>query len=281
MSPTTVAPLGSDNAPQLAAMPVPTTTAISDATADAPESAVASAPSTTEPPGEPALAPPAVSETVAPEAVSVLAPAQAFPATPETAPLAPQSALPAANPAAMTEQPTTDAQSALAAEPVAGGEGATAPAAPQVAAATERPALPADPGTGMAELVDGAGTNDRLEVALTFDAGSDLGYTSEILDVLQQEGIKVTFGMTGTWAEQNPEMVQRMVAEGHQLVNHSYSHPSLTGANTGEPPMTYDEIAEQYGHAEQIVRDLAGYEMKPFFRPPYGDYDATSLGSMY
>jgi peptidoglycan-N-acetylglucosamine deacetylase len=164
-------------------------------------------------------------------------------------------------------------------EPILTGEDveddAVAPAANNV-----RPPPPPDPGTGLSTIVD-RGTNGRLEVALTFDAGADTGYAAEILDLLRDEGIEATFGMTGIWAQANPELVQRMVAEGHQLINHTWDHSSLTGANTQMPPMTPEQVTQQLADTEAVVRDLTGYEMRPYFRPPYGDYDAASLGYLY
>jgi peptidoglycan/xylan/chitin deacetylase (PgdA/CDA1 family) len=145
---------------------------------------------------------------------------------------------------------------------------------------TGRPAAPGEDGSGMSQIVEG-GTNGRLEVALTFDAGADTGYGPQILDYLRDEGIKATFGMTGMWAEQNPELVQRMVNEGHQLINHTWDHASLTGANTGMPPMTPEQVTQELSSTEDLVRNLTGYEMRPYFRPPYGDYDATTLGYLY
>ncbi|MDQ2654732.1 MAG: polysaccharide deacetylase family protein [Chloroflexota bacterium] len=158
----------------------------------------------------------------------------------------------------------------------------TAAAPADVAPPTDlgRPAAPGEDGSGMSQIIEG-GTNGRLEVALTFDAGADTGYAPQILDYLRDEGIKATFGMTGQWAEQNPELVQRMVNEGHQLINHTWDHASLTGANTGMPPMTPDQVVQELSSTEDLVRNLTGYEMRPYFRPPYGDYDATSLGYLY
>ena len=146
---------------------------------------------------------------------------------------------------------------------------------------TLRPPPPPDPGTGLSTIVD-RGTNGRLEVALTFDAGADTGYASEILDLLHDEEIKATFGMTGVWAEANPDLVRRIVAEGHQLINHTWDHSSLTGANTQMPPLSPEQVAQQLSDTESVVRDLTGgYEMRPYFRPPYGDYDEASLGYLY
>ena len=87
--------------------------------------------------------------------------------------------------------------------------------------------------------------------------------------------------MTGVWAQANPDLVRRMVAEGHQLINHTWDHSSLTGANTQMPPMTPEQVAQQLADTEAVVRDLTGYEMRPYFRPPYGDYDEASLGYLY
>jgi peptidoglycan-N-acetylglucosamine deacetylase len=148
------------------------------------------------------------------------------------------------------------------------------------AASILRPPPPPDPGTGLSTIVD-RGTNGRLEVALTFDAGADTGYAAGILDLLRDEGIKATFGMTGVWAESNPDLVRRMVAEGHQLMNHTWDHSSLTGANTQMPPMTPEQVTQQLADTEAVVRDLTGYEMRPYFRPPYGDYDEESLRYLY
>jgi peptidoglycan-N-acetylglucosamine deacetylase len=153
-------------------------------------------------------------------------------------------------------------------------------AAPAVQTTSNRPPPPPDPGTGQSLIVE-SGSNGRLEVALTFDAGADTGYGAEILDLLRAEGIPATFGMTGLWAQANPDLVQRMAAEGHQLINHTWDHASLTGANTGMPAQTPEQIAQQLGDTETVVRDLTGYEMRPYFRPPYGDYDAASLGYLY
>jgi peptidoglycan/xylan/chitin deacetylase (PgdA/CDA1 family) len=112
-------------------------------------------------------------------------------------------------------------------------------------------------------------------VALTFDAGSDTGYAWAILDVLAADGIRATFGMTGRWAEANPDLVRRMVADGHQLVNHSYDHPSFTGRSTGSAPISQVERLDQLARADAAVRAAAGVTMAPWFRPPYGDEDAS------
>ena len=112
-------------------------------------------------------------------------------------------------------------------------------------------------------------------VVLTFDAGSDVGSTAEILDVLGANGVPATFGMTGRWAEDHPDLVARMVAEGHVLMNHSYDHPSFTGASTGSGGLPRDARLEQLRRTEDAVRAAGGGELRPWFRPPYGDEDES------
>src|SRR5437867_9803988 len=84
-----------------------------------------------------------------------------------------------------------------------------------------------------------------------------------------------SFGITGRWAEQNPEMLRRIVSEGHSLINHSYDHASFTGLSTGKPPLTQAQRWAELDRTEAIVAQLTGASTKPYFRPPYGDYDAS------
>jgi peptidoglycan/xylan/chitin deacetylase (PgdA/CDA1 family) len=118
------------------------------------------------------------------------------------------------------------------------------------------------------------GATDRRAVSFTFDAGSDAGYTSLILDTLADNGITAYFGLTGKWAEENPELVGRIVGEGHGLINHSYDHSSFTGLSTGRLPLTREQRWEQLQRTEGIVSEAGGTTI-PYFRPPYGDYDES------
>lgn len=132
------------------------------------------------------------------------------------------------------------------------------------------------PWTGVAEVVR-QGPTSRPVVALTFDAGSDVGYASAILDTLAANGIRASFGLTGEWTVEHPELVARMAREGHQLVNHTWSHPSFTGFSTGTAPLPTGERLIELARAEAAVVDASGVAAKPWFRPPYGDVDQSVL----
>lgn len=154
------------------------------------------------------------------------------------------------------------------------------PATPTpVGGPTPRPSPPpvTDPSTSQLFY---HGTSNRKEVALTFDAGDDRGNAAKILDILEQYGIKGTIGLTGKWAQQNPDLVQRMVADGDMLINHTWDHTSFTGESDGLGGLSHDERVAELTKTEAFIKKLTGYELKPYFRPPYADYDDATLSDV-
>lgn len=126
-------------------------------------------------------------------------------------------------------------------------------------------AVAASPST----LVSRATTSDKV-VALTFDFGSDAGNASRILQILADRGVKATFFATGAAATNNPAVVRSVVAQGHEIGNHSYSHPYFT-------QLTSTQMADELARASTAIRNASGQAPKPFFRPPYGDYNSAVL----
>jgi peptidoglycan/xylan/chitin deacetylase (PgdA/CDA1 family) len=118
------------------------------------------------------------------------------------------------------------------------------------------------------------GDPSQAVVALTFDAGSDCGNVDAILGALAENGIPATFGLTGRWVEQCPAEAGRIGAAGHDVMNHSYSHPSFTGYSTGAAHLTESEMADQITRGEQAIIAATGRSPRPLFRAPYGDQDA-------
>lgn len=125
---------------------------------------------------------------------------------------------------------------------------------------------------GYAQVIRRADTSS-MTVTFTFDAGSDAGYTSQILDTLGQNHIIAAFGITGVWAENNPDLLRRLVAEGHAVINHTYDHSSFTGASTSHRPLSQRQRWQEIDSAEATIQQIAGVSSIPYFRPPYGDYD--------
>lgn len=114
-------------------------------------------------------------------------------------------------------------------------------------------------------------------VALTFDAGADRGYAASILHTLERNHIRASFGMTGTWARQNRDLVRRMRRDGDQFINHTYDHRSFTGRSTGLGALSSSQRRWEIEQADRAIRAETGHSSKPYFRPPYGDYDAATV----
>jgi peptidoglycan/xylan/chitin deacetylase (PgdA/CDA1 family) len=99
-------------------------------------------------------------------------------------------------------------------------------------------------------------------VALTFDDGPHAQNTPRLLEMLKQRGVKATFFVIGQNAAEYPEILKKIAAEGHELANHSYTHPVL--ASLGEAG-----LREQMDKTHQVVLKTTGVSMK-VMRPPYG-----------
>lgn len=106
------------------------------------------------------------------------------------------------------------------------------------------------------------GNSHRPWVALTFDADAAADPAPRILDTLKAYGVRATFFIQGWWAERHPDLVRRMVEEGHEIGNHSNTHPDFR-------TLTREEIVRELADAEAILQRVAGRTSKPFFRPPY------------
>ncbi len=130
-----------------------------------------------------------------------------------------------------------------------------------------RPVAPAEP-AGSPFTVLRRSDYGRPYVTLTFDDGGPEGRVNEILDVLKEAGVKGTFFLLGEWVRANPDVVRRMVAEGHELANHSDSHPRFSWLD--DAAMRREILA-----ARAALREVAGRDGAPFFRPPYGAYNGT------
>ncbi len=119
------------------------------------------------------------------------------------------------------------------------------------------------------------GPRDVKAVALTFDTGVRAGHVPEILDILKEYGKPATFGVTGQWAVTNPDLLKRIIEEGHAVINHSWSHASFTGEDTDTEPLTADQMRDELRRTEEKIQEIAEVSTKPYFRPPYGDYDRS------
>lgn len=111
---------------------------------------------------------------------------------------------------------------------------------------------------------------DSDKITLTFDQGYENGYTAQILDTLKEKKVKAVFFLVQDYAEKNPELVKRMIDEGHTIGNHSVHHYSM-------PDLDENSCREEIDGLHRYIKDNYGYDMK-LFRPPMGEFSEFSLG---
>lgn len=106
-------------------------------------------------------------------------------------------------------------------------------------------------------------TQDK-KVAFSFDACWGASYTPALLEILKENNIKTTFFLTGFWVEKYPEIVKKIAEEGHEIGNHTYSHPHLNS-------LSEEQIKIELEKVGNMIFELT--EQKPYlFRPPFGEY---------
>lgn len=115
------------------------------------------------------------------------------------------------------------------------------------------------------------GNTEEKKVYLTFDAGYENGYMPQILDALKKNDVNATFFVVSTFMKTNPELVKRMVDEGHIIGNHTNTHPNMSKMSTME------DFKAEIEPVEKLYKEITGEEMKKFYRPPQGVYSELNL----
>lgn len=119
----------------------------------------------------------------------------------------------------------------------------------------------------MAVYVD---SQTEKEIYLTFDNGYEAGYTEKVLDVLKKTNVPATFFVTGHYVKTAPELVQRIVEEGHIIGNHSNSHPDFT-------TLTKEEMKRELDSLQEAVAAITPQKETVFLRPPRGTFNERTL----
>jgi len=106
------------------------------------------------------------------------------------------------------------------------------------------------------------GPQDGKRISLTFDDGPAGQFTEQVLDILREHHVPATFFVCGKNVEEHPNLLRRIVAEGHAVGNHSYSHPYFFFKSRRR-------IAEEIDRTQAIIETVVGFRPN-IFRPPYG-----------
>ena len=103
------------------------------------------------------------------------------------------------------------------------------------------------------------------KLSISFDAAWGRANTEGILDILDQYDVKTTFFLVGFWAEKHPDLVAELTRRGHEIGNHSATHPHMNSLSEGQ-------IREELRRCSDLVKSITG-QPTTLFRPPYGEYN--------
>ena len=115
------------------------------------------------------------------------------------------------------------------------------------------------------------GDTSKKVIYLTFDAGFENGNTPAILDALKKHNASACFFLVGNYIETAPDLVQRMVDEGHLVGNHTYTHPDMSKISDAA------SFSQELTKLEEAYQALIGQPLPKFYRPPQGKYSAENL----
>ncbi len=124
-------------------------------------------------------------------------------------------------------------------------------------------------------------TNKKI-IALTFDAGSTNRGSQNILTILRNHNLHCTLFVTGQFLKQHPELVQQMVIDGHEIGNHTFSHPHFTTYNQNSlqktaPHVNRAFVRQQLLKVDSLFFQLTRKHLAPFWRAPFGEYNKDIL----
>jgi peptidoglycan/xylan/chitin deacetylase (PgdA/CDA1 family) len=163
---------------------------------------------------------------------------------------------------------TPPAETAPKAKPVAPAETAATPAAATAPAPTAAPTAPAAKKTAASARISVSQCNvDGPFAAITFDDGPHGSQTPRLLKMLKERGIRSTFFVVGQCVAANPEIAKQIVAEGHEIASHSWSHPLLS-------QMGEEGVRDQLQRTHDVIRQETGV-VPTLMRPPFGGFTAT------
>lgn len=115
------------------------------------------------------------------------------------------------------------------------------------------------------------GDTSKKVLYLTFDEGYEAGYTATILDVLKKHNVKAAFFVVKPYITFNPELIKRMVSDGHLVCNHSDHHPSMASIKDEE------KFNKELSAVEEAYENVTQKKISKYFRPPMGKYSELSL----
>jgi probable sporulation protein (polysaccharide deacetylase family) len=110
---------------------------------------------------------------------------------------------------------------------------------------------------------------DKKVMAFTCNVAWGNEYIPKMLEIFEENGVKITFFIEGRWAEKNPDLLRLIHSKGHEIGNHGYSHAHHSS-------LSFDENVDEIKKAEEIIKNIIGVKTE-LFAPPYGEYGKQTL----
>ena len=115
------------------------------------------------------------------------------------------------------------------------------------------------------------GSKEEKVIYLNFDCGYENGNTADILDALKKHNAPATFFVVGHFLESAPDMIKRMVEDGHTVGNHTYHHPDMSSISSKE------SFQKELDDVNTLFQKITGTTMSNYYRPPQGKYSTENL----
>ncbi len=113
---------------------------------------------------------------------------------------------------------------------------------------------------------------DKKQVAISFDAAWGNDDTQQLIDILKEYDVPATFFVVGAWVDKYPESVKALSDAGHQIQNHSNTHPHM-------PQLSKEQMKDEINSCNEKIAEITG-KTPTLLRPPYGDYDNALIETM-
>lgn len=115
------------------------------------------------------------------------------------------------------------------------------------------------------------GDTSQKKIWLTFDAGYENGFTESILDTLKKHNVRAVFFLVGNYVSTSPDIVKRMIKEGHTVGNHTMTHPDMSSISDME------SFKKEIEGLETLYKETTGKELTKLYRPPQGKFSTENL----
>lgn len=113
---------------------------------------------------------------------------------------------------------------------------------------------------------------DKKQIAISFDAAWGNDDTQDLIDILKEYDVPATFFVVGAWVDKYPESVKALSDAGHQIQNHSNTHPNM-------PQLSREQMKDEIESCNKKIESVTG-TCPTLFRPPYGDYDNATIETL-